>query len=264
MTETIGYLLSIDLNYIIIGLILFFFSLEQLLKTQFTFKNRGKHLWQSFLFQAVFFIMNIFWAVVFVFSVEWLNFYEIGLFFMIEFPFWLRLIIGIAVLDLTAYWFHRLSHLVPAIWRFHSVHHSDTSMDSSTYFRAHPIEVFLWFGSATILTAAIFGLDLLVIGLYFLILTLFQIFGHTNLRFPPWLDNTLGLLFTTPNIHKIHHDQDQYYTDSNYADIFIIWDRIFGTYKFKPVDKVKFGLEEFDEPRKQTFWYLIRSPFLKE
>jgi sterol desaturase/sphingolipid hydroxylase (fatty acid hydroxylase superfamily) len=112
------------------------------------------------------------------------------------------------------------------------------------------------------LSAGIFGLDLLTIGLYFLILTPFLVLEHSNLRFPAWLDKTVGLIFTTPNLHKIHHDQDQHYTDSNFADMFIIWDRIFGTFKYKPTEQVKLGLAEFDEPRKQTFWYLVRAPFL--
>ncbi len=86
---------------------------------------------------------------------------------------------------------------------------------------------------------------------------------HSNLRFPSWLDKTFGLIFTTPNIHKVHHEQDQYYTDSNYSDIFIIWDKIFGTFKYKPVDEIKLGLKEFDEPNKQQFWYLLKSPFVK-
>ncbi len=260
--ETIQYLLTIDLNYIVIGLMFVFFSLEQILDTQFPFKNRGQHMWQSFLFQVVFFIGNFFWAMLFVFAIEWLNQHEIGLFYFVQIPFWVKLILGVAILDLVAYWFHRLSHIVPLIWRFHRVHHSDTTMDSSTYFRAHPIEVLFWFGSASILSAGIFGLDLMAVGLYFLVVTLFQILEHSNLQFPFWLDKTLGLVFTTPNLHKVHHDQHQYYTDSNFADIFILWDRIFGTYKYKPVEEIKFGLEEFDEPKKQTFWYLLKSPFI--
>lgn len=261
--QIIDYLLSIDLNYIVIGLMVIFFSLEQLLNTQFSFQNRGSHLGHAFLFQVVFFIINIFWATFFVFAIEWLNQHETGLFYLIELPYWLKLFLGVALLDFVTYWFHRTSHTVPLIWRFHRVHHSDTTMDSSTYFRAHPMEVLFWFGSASILSAGIFGLDLMAVGLYFLVVTLFQILEHSNLRFPAWLDSTFGLVFTTPNHHKIHHDQDQYYTDSNYADIFILWDRIFGTYKYKSVDQIKFGLEEFDEPKKQTFWYLLRSPFIK-
>jgi sterol desaturase/sphingolipid hydroxylase (fatty acid hydroxylase superfamily) len=64
-------------------------------------------------------------------------------------------------------------------------------------------------------------------------------------------------------MHKVHHEQDQQYTDSNFADIFIIWDRLFGTYKYLPVKKIKYGLKEFDDDKKQTFLYQMKSPFLK-
>ena len=60
----------------------------------------------------------------------------------------------------------------------------------------------------------------------------------------------------------MHHEQDQYYTDSNYSDIFIHWDRIFGTFKYKPSSEINFGLKEFEDDKKQTFWYLLKSPFI--
>lgn len=261
--QTLEYLLSIDLNYIAIGLIAVFFTLEQVLNTQFPFKERGKHFWNSFLFQVLFFLGNLVWASVTVFCIDWLNQKEIGLFYLINLPLWAKLILGVMVLDFSTYWFHRLSHLAPVLWRFHRVHHSDASMDSSTYFRAHPIETLFWFGSAPIVAAGIFGLDLLVIGFYFLVITPFLVIEHSNLRFPSWLDKTVGLVITTPNLHKIHHDQNQHFTDSNFADIFILWDRIFGTFKYKPAEQVKLGLAEFDEERKQTFWYLLKSPFIR-
>ena len=260
--ETLEYLLSIDLNYIAIGLIAIFFTLEQILNTQFSFPKRGQHLFQSFLFQILFFLGNLFWASVTVFCSKWLYKQEIGLFHLLELPLWLKLILGLAMVDLVTYWIHRMSHRFPLLWRFHRVHHSDTSLDSSTYFRAHPIETLFWFGSSPILAAGIFGLDLFTIGFYFLVITPFVVLEHSNLRFPAWLDKTLGLIITTPNMHKIHHDQDQEYTDSNFADIFILWDRIFGTFKYKPANQIKFGLEEFDEDKKQTFWYLLKAPFI--
>ena len=135
-------------------------------------------------------------------------------------------------------------------------------MDASTNFRGHPIELMLWFGTSNIIAAAVFGLDLLSLGIYFLVATPFFFLEHANLRFPAWIDKTFGLVFTTPNLHKIHHEQDQFYTDSNFADIFILWDRFFGTYKYKPANEIKFGLKEFDDDKKQTFWYLFRSPFM--
>ncbi len=260
--EILNKLLAIDLNYIIIGMIALFFTLEQILDPQFKFKKRVNHLFQNVLLLVVFLLANILWATVIVFSIEWLNNNQVGLFYLIQLPVWAKLILGVALFDFVTYWFHRMSHKVPLLWRFHRVHHSDTSMDSSTYFRGHPIEIFFWFSISNILAAGIFGLDLFTLGLYFLVATPFFILEHSNLRFPKWLDNTVGLVFTTPNLHKVHHEQDQHYTDSNFADIFILWDRLFGTYKHKPVEEIKFGLAEFDEDKKQTFWYLIRSPFI--
>ncbi len=184
--NTLEYLLSLDLNYIAIGLIAVFFTLEQILNTQFSFPKRGRHFWNSFLFQILFFLGNLFWASVTVFCIERLHQQEIGLFHLIEIPLWLKLILGLALVDLVTYWFHRISHRFPILWRFHRVHHSDTTMDSSTYFRGHPIETFFWFGSAPILAAGIFGLDLFTIGFYFLVLTPFLILEHSNLRFPAW------------------------------------------------------------------------------
>ena len=260
--ETLNKLLAIDLNYIIIGLIVLFYSLEQLLNTQFQFKKRPQHLFHNILFFGVFYLLNLVWAIVIVFSVEWLNNNQIGLFYLFDLPLWLKLVLGVMLFDFVTYWFHRISHLTPVLWRFHRVHHSDTSMDASTFFRGHPIETFLWFGTSNIIAAGIFGLDLIALGLYFIVSTPFFFLEHSNIKFPVWLDKTFGLIFTTPNIHKVHHEQDQFYTDSNFSDIFILWDRLFGTFKYKPPEQINLGLKEFEEDRKQTFWYLIRSPFI--
>jgi sterol desaturase/sphingolipid hydroxylase (fatty acid hydroxylase superfamily) len=260
--EELNALLRIDLNYILIALMVIFYSLEQVLNTQFKFTKRPQHLLNNLLFQAVFFIGNIFWATVTVYSIQWLNNHHIGLLYYVQVPLWLKLTLGVALFDFVNYWFHRTAHKVPLLWRFHRVHHSDTSMDASTNFRAHPIELILWFGTSNIVAAGIFGLDLVSLGLFFLIATPFFFLEHTNLSFPSWIDKSFGILFTTPNLHKIHHEQDQYYTDSNFSDIFIIWDKLFGTYKYKPVEEIKFGLREFEQDEKQTFWYLMKSPFM--
>jgi sterol desaturase/sphingolipid hydroxylase (fatty acid hydroxylase superfamily) len=261
--DTLNNLLSIDLNYIFIGMMVLFYSLEQLLNTQFKFKKRPQHLLHNISFQVVFYLINLLWATVTVFSIEWMNKQEIGLFYMFDLPLWAKLVLGVMIFDFVSYWFHRIAHRTPVLWRFHRVHHSDTSLDASSFFRGHPLESIFWFGTSNILAAGIFGLDLFALGLYFLIATPFFFMEHSNLRFPKWLDNTVGVVFTTPNIHKVHHEQDQYYTDSNYSDIFILWDRMFGTFKYKPPEQINFGLKEFDEERKQTFWYLIISPFIR-
>ncbi|HEX9253504.1 MAG TPA: sterol desaturase family protein [Ignavibacteriaceae bacterium] len=260
--EILYTLLNIDPNYIIIGLFVVFFTFEQILNTPFKFDKRPKHFFHNFLFQILFVIANYFFAIFVVFSVEWLNDHNIGLLYLFDIPFWPKLIIGVLLYDVTTYWIHRATHKIPLLWRFHRVHHSDTSVDSSTFFRFHPIELILVFGIGNILTVLLFGTDLLSMALYYLILNIFVFFEHSNLYYPYWLDKTFGWIITTPNLHKVHHEQTQFYTDSNFADIFILWDRLFGTYKYLPVENINYGLKEFDEDKKQTFQYLILSPFI--
>jgi len=260
--DLLNQLLEIDPNYMIIGLIAFFFSLEQLVKSPFSYKKRISHLFQNVLFQLLLVGLNIFFVTFQVFSIEWLNSQQIGLLYLVELPIWATLLLAVAMYDITAYWIHRGTHQIPLLWRFHRVHHSDTSMDSSTVFRFHPLELILVFGMGNILTAAIFGTDVFSMALYYFILYLFFFIEHANLKYPKWLNGTFGLIFVMPDHHRVHHQQEQFYTDSNYADIFILWDRIFGTFKMMPLEKMKFGLVEFKEAKKQTFLYLIKSPFI--
>lgn len=260
--DLLNKLLEINPNYIVIGLIVFFFSLEQIMKSPFNFKNRINHLFQNVLFQIILVVLNIYFVTFQVFSIEWLNSNHIGLLYLVELPIGIKLFISVALYDITAYWIHRGTHKIPLLWRFHRVHHSDTTMDSSTVFRFHPIELILVFGLGNIVTAGLFGTDVFSMALYYFILYVFFFFEHANLYYPGWLNQTLGLIFVMPDHHRVHHQQDQLYTDSNYADIFILWDRIFGTFKMLPFEKMKYGLVEFEEDTKQTFIYLIKSPFI--
>lgn len=260
--EIIDTILKINPNYIIIGLLAIFFTLEQVSGTPFSFKQRGNHLFQNILFQIVLIILNIFFVSIQVYCIDWLNSSEIGLLYLVELPFWSKLFLSIVLYDFTTYWIHRASHKIPLLWRLHRVHHSDTTMDSSTTFRFHPLELILIYQTGNILTAGIFGTDVTSMALYYFIIYIFFFLEHSNLNYPKWLNSTFGLIFVMPDHHRVHHQQDQFYTDSNYADILIIWDRLFGTFKMMPVEKMKYGLIEFDSENKQSFLYLIKSPFI--
>ena len=143
--DVLNRLLSFDPDLIVIGLMVVFYTLEQVLNTAFSYTNRPAHLFHNALLQVVFFVGNIFWSAVTVYCIEWLNENRIGLLYLMNIPLWLKLVLGVAMIDLVTYWFHRFAHVVPLLWRFHRVHHSDTSMDTSTYFRAHPVETLFWF-----------------------------------------------------------------------------------------------------------------------
>ncbi len=261
--EELDKILSINPNYFIIALLAIFFTLELALKNPFSYRKRGQHLFQNILFQITLSLLNIFFVTLQVYAIEMLNNKQIGLLYWVELPFWAKLILGVILYDFTTYWIHRASHKFPLLWRLHRVHHSDTSMDSSTTFRFHPLELILIYQTGNIMTAAIFGTDITSMALYYFILYIFFFFEHSNLHYPKWMNNTLGLILVMPDHHRVHHHQNQYYTDSNFADIFIIWDRLFATFKLIPTQDIKYELKEFDQHKKQTFLYLMKSPFIR-
>ena len=171
--ENLNVLLNINSNYIIIGLLVFFFTLEQTISTPFQLKKRSRHLLQNILFQIPFVICNIFFVIFQVHSIDWLNHNNIGLLYLFQLPVWAKLITGVVFYDITTYWIHRSAHKFPLLWRLHRVHHSDIALDSSTFFRSHPIEPIFVFGVGNILTAALFGTDVLSMALYYFILNIF-------------------------------------------------------------------------------------------
>ncbi len=261
MDSIIKTLTSFNTDIMFVILLAVFFTMEQLLEKGVSFKNNSKHLFHSVILQAGYILLNIATASVFVFFFDWVVQNKIGLLNQIEIPYILKIPIGIIILDFVGYWAHRLNHAWSLFWRLHRVHHSDTKMDSSTSFRAHPFDVFLD-NASVIVAGIIFGLDINIIVLRWVIYMPLFVIHHTNSKFPIWVDAWFGKIFVTPNLHKIHHHQDQEFTDSNYGNIFIFWDKLFGTYKQLPVEDIKYGLVEFEDPKKQTAWYLLLSPFI--
>jgi len=101
-----------------------------------------------------------------------------------------------------------------------------------------------------------------VLVLYLTISTLNAQLEHTNIKLRESVDRVLRILFVTPNMHKVHHSREQYQTDTNYSNIFSLWDRIFGTYT-STIDfsRLRYGLDGFDEAKKQTLPALLKLPF---
>ena len=258
--EILNTLLSMNPNYMLIGLIIFFFSMEMAVVRPFNFQGKLKHLFHSFLFQVIAILMGSLLGIMVVSTYDFIAEYNIGLFNWIPIPFALKIILGLFLIDLADYWFHRFDHKVPVLWRFHRVHHSDTSMDASTAIRAYPTELF-YFTIGELIISVIFGLDILSMNIFLFILLPVLFVQHTNIEYPIWFDRAFGWLLMMPNFHKVHHDQNPYYTDSNYGTLFIIWDKLFGTFRNKPVQEINYGLQEFEGNRKQSFQYLMQSPF---
>ena len=259
--ETLNRLLSINQNYILIGLIMSFFLMEMAFNRPIQIGGKLKHLFQNLLFQLLAIAMASLLSLMIIATFDWIRTNEFGLFNWISVPFGFKIIAGIFLIDLSDYWFHRFDHTSPLLWRQHRVHHSDTTMDASTAIRGFPTEI-IYFTGGELIFSVIFGLDIISLNIFLFLFLPISFFHHSDLNYPRWLDKVFGWLMVTPNYHKVHHEQDQFFTDSNYGTLFIIWDRLFGTFKVKPVRDINYGLKEFEGDEKQSFLYLIRSPFI--
>ncbi|MFZ2209287.1 MAG: sterol desaturase family protein [Porticoccaceae bacterium] len=139
------------------------------------------------------------------------------------------LAIGIVAIDLFAYWWHRACHAIPWLWRLHRVHHSDTHLDATTGAGAHALETSL---EIVVLVGAMLlaGIPLWVELTRTLFLNPLLLAQHANVIVPPWFERAARPLIVTPEIHRVHHAPIRVEQDSNFGQIFSIWDRLFGTY----------------------------------
>ena len=185
-----------------------------------------------------------------------------GLFFLFGLSARTQAVLGIAALDLFAYLAHVLLHKSWLGWQFHRVHHSENEVDVTTTFRQHPGET-IWRVLWQLVAVLVFGLPLWVVVIYLIVSSLNAQMEHANIRLNGKLDRLLRLLIVTPHMHKVHHSRDQHQTDSNYSNIFSVWDRVFGTYTAEiDFQKLRYGLDGYDAEEKQTLRGLLKMPFM--
>jgi sterol desaturase/sphingolipid hydroxylase (fatty acid hydroxylase superfamily) len=142
--------------------------------------------------------------------------------------------------DFFYYWFHRFSHEISILWAAHAVHHQSEEYNLSTALRQT---------STGFLFGWIFYLPLFVVGFPLEVLLtvnavnlIYQFWVHTRLirRLGP-----LEAVLMTPSHHRVHHAQNGRYIDKNYGGMFIVWDRLFGTYEPESdEDPVVFGVRK--------------------
>lgn len=185
----------------------------------------------------------------------------LGILNRLALPVAMEIALAVLALDLVWYVTHRAMHAVQVFWRFHAIHHSDPAVDATTAIRQHPGEVLI--RVAFLAPAALLlGVSVEAFALYRVWTAVHGFFAHANLALPLWADSALSAVFVSPNMHKSHHAQTQPTTDTNFGNIFAVWDRIFRT--FTPAAEgvaVRYGLKGADDPRGQTLVGLLRGPF---
>lgn len=134
-------------------------------------------------------------------------------------------VLAFLLYDFFYYWAHRAGHEVNLLWAAHVVHHSSEEFNLSTALRQSSTNtLFYW---VFYLPMALLGIPVTVFAITVLISLVYQYWIHTRL-IPKlgWFEK----VFNTPSHHRVHHGQNEYCIDKNYAATLIIWDRLFGTF----------------------------------
>ncbi len=250
-------------KYQILGIVLFTLILlaENFFPYRKHYKHRMRHYGRNTVLSAVNgLIMGLSGAYITVHVFLWVAENKIGMLNQFEASFVIKAILAFLIFDAWTYFWHRINHVIPFLWRFHRVHHNDPAMDVSTALRFHPIEILL---SAIINLGIIaaFGIRLEHLIVYKLIFHTNVFFHHSNVAISDSVDKMLRYIIVTPNMHKVHHSCKQEETDSNFASILSWWDRLFGSYCERDPKSIIFGLDSYMEERWQTVKGLFKLPF---
>ena len=177
-----------------------------------------------------------------------LNYYGVG--------GWLALALAVVALDFAIYLQHVLFHAVPALSRFHQVHHADPDFDTTTGIRFHPVEILL---------SMLIKMAVVAVLVFEILLNLCSLFNHGNVRMPAMIDSAVRALLVTPDMHRVHHSLVAAERNSNYGFCLSVWDRLFGTYVPEPAGGqagLRIGFPGFSDARvSTTFLGVLGIPF---
>jgi sterol desaturase/sphingolipid hydroxylase (fatty acid hydroxylase superfamily) len=190
---------------------------------------------------------------------DWTERNESGLLNALNLPAPLRFVLALLLLDGWMYVWHRANHTIPLLWRFHRMHHSDRHMDVTTATRFHLGE---HLGAAALRLGLIplLGFSIWELVVYDTLVIAVTQFHHADILLGRW-DRWLRLVIVTPNMHKVHHSDQQPETDSNYATVLSLWDRLAGTFRMRSnPGTLVFGLKEFADPAWESWAGMWTTP----
>ena len=182
-----------------------------------------------------------------------------GLLQRVNLPRPVRFVMSVLLLDYTLWWWHRLNHTAPPLWRFHVVHHIDRDLDVFTALRFHFGEM----GLAAFFRAAqvqLLGVDRDALVWWQRALLLSILFHHSNLRLPENVERELVRFIVTPRMHGIHHSETEAQSNSNWSSLFSWWDRLHGTFIYDAPQPV-IGAPGWEDAAEPGFGSLLAIPF---
>lgn len=252
-------------SMLLVGGITFFWLLEGAMPLfNFNYK-KWKHAFPNLFFTGTTIIINFSLAFLLLSTADWVQANDFGIInWLPEMPLWLYILLGLLLLDFFgAYLAHYTEHRIKPLWMIHLVHHSDHKVDTTTANRHHPLESIVRF-VFTLFGVFVVGTPIAIVMLYQSMSLVFTQFNHANIRMPKQLDKLLSYFIVSPDMHKVHHHNLLPYTDSNYGNIFSIWDRLLGTYMHLDREKIVYGVDTFpDEKINSDLRELLKQPFQK-
>ena len=171
-------------------------------------------------------------------------------------PWVVQFLIIMLITDFAQYWLHRAFHRVPALWRFHAVHHSARTMDWIAGARMHFLEIII-LRAVTATPALLIGFDESAIQAYALFVYVYSTFIHSN------VGTSFGFLekiLVAPRFHHWHHGVENEAVDVNFAIHFPFLDRLFGTYHL-PDGQWPNGYGVQGHPVPKGYWKQLLYPF---
>ena len=252
-------------SLILVGGITFFWILEGFVPLFSIPYKKWRHSVPNFFFTLTTILVNFQLAFLLLKTSDWTMENQFGIInWLPQMPLWLYAVLGVMFLDLIgAYAAHWVEHKVKPLWMVHLVHHSDHNVDTTTANRHHPLESVIRY-IFTLAGVFIVGAPIGIIMLYQSLSVVLSQFNHANIKLPKKVDTAISWFIVSPDMHKVHHHYKLPYTDSNYGNIFSIWDRLFGTYMAMDMDKIVYGVDTFpDEKENSSVGGLLKQPFHK-
>jgi sterol desaturase/sphingolipid hydroxylase (fatty acid hydroxylase superfamily) len=211
-------------------------------------------------------VVNFALAFILLQSADWAFAHQFGILqWLPKMSLWLYAFVGLLLLDLIgAYLVHLVEHKIKFLWRFHLIHHTDVWVDTTSANRHHPGESIIRFAFTT-MGVLIVGSPMWLVFLYQTLSVIATQFNHANIAMPKKLDTVLSYFIVSPDMHKVHHHYKLPYTDSNYGNIFSIWDRLFGTFKKLSKEDIIYGVDTHMKVEEHNHLQnLLKIPFQKQ
>ncbi|MBL7471500.1 sterol desaturase family protein [Robertkochia sediminum] len=267
METIINYFETIPSSHrslILVSGITFFWLLEYAAPLfKFDYK-KFRHAWPNIFFTLTTIVINFVLAFILLQTSDWTVANNFGVLQWLDAPLWVRVVLGVMLMDLIGAWLaHWVQHKIKPLWMFHLIHHTDNHVDTTTANRHHPGESVVRFLFTTLATLVL-GAPVAIIMLYQSLSVVFSQFNHANIELPKKLDDVISWIIVSPDMHKVHHHYVLPYTDTNYGNIFSIWDRLFGTFAKMRNDELIYGVDTYpDVDSNAKIDKLLKLPFGK-